>query len=174
MSEANVTLLVAVISGAVALFGYFYQKQQEREFSLATTRREIYQRLVKNLYAGMTLIPASFKDPKVAAAPTMEEKYALIRDLHPHTWKNIMENLEINALLCIYGTDPAVQKAAQVRLQGALFAQEIIKPTPDPAKLVPPDLAGLVLTLRKSVYGASRELERTDVTRQEIGQILTP
>ncbi len=99
MSENHVTLLVAVISAAVALFGYFYQKRQEREFTLATTRREIYQKLVQNLYRGVSLLPAALKDPKVAAAPSVEEKYTLIRDLHPPAWKNIMENLEVNALL---------------------------------------------------------------------------
>jgi len=173
MSESNTTLLVAVISAAVALFGYFYQKRQEREFTLATTRREIYQRLVKNLYQGATLIPVALKDPKVAAAQSVEEKYALVRELHPNTWKNVMEGLEISALLCIYGTDPAVQKAAAVRLQGAQLMQELSKPAPDLSRVSAPDLPGLVLVLRKSVYGASRELEQTVVTREEIAQLLT-
>jgi hypothetical protein len=181
MSETNVTLLVAVISAVVALFGYFYQKRQEREFALATLRREIYQRLVKNLTRRLSAIPSMLKDPIFAQAkdPTLspeqavELMYAIIREKYPAVWENFTEALEINTLLCIYGTDPAVKKAASVQRQSAQIGQAFSKDSAEVSRLEAVDLPGLVLTLRKSVSGPSRDLENTVVTREEIGLLLS-
>ena len=166
MTENNATLLVAIISVAGTVYGYFYEKRKEREFSLASTRREIYQRLVKNLYERVALMKSLYQDPEAASMQTVEQLYGLIANKHPDLWKNFTDALEINAMLCIYGTDPAVKMAALVQRQGAELMQGISKARPD--------FPALVLTLRKSVYGKSRDMQNTMVTTDEINQLLTP
>lgn len=165
MTENNVTLIVAIISAAATVYGYFYSKQRDREFTLETTRREIYQKLITNLYQRTTLIrDAYLKEPQIFALP-VEQLYAAIAARHPALSKNITAGLEINALLCIYGTDPAVKKAAAYSLEGAKFAQHLTT--------TPPDFPSLVLTLRQSIYGKSHDSQSTTVTTAEIGQLLT-
>lgn len=172
MTETNVTLLVAVISAAVALYGYFYEKRKERESVLAATRREIYQRLINNLYQRQTLGLLN-SDPNVPSIQKPEVLYPYLAKHHPDLWNNVMEALEINALLCIYGTDEAVKKASLFSLQSANYFTNIANNIPTEQSDLP-DLPGLVLTLRQSVYGNSHESKQTMVTTEEIGQLLTP
>ena len=165
MTEPNATLIVAIITVAATVYGYFYSKQRDREFALETIRREIYQKLITNLYQRTTLIRQVYvEDPEIFALP-VEQLYAVIAEKHPALSKNITAGLEINALLCIYGTDPAVKKAAAYSLEGAKFAQHITT--------TPPDFPSLVLTLRQSIYGKAHDSQSTTVTTAEIGQLLT-
>jgi hypothetical protein len=165
MIASTVTLLVALLSAGVGIFGYLYQKRKEREFALATTRREIYEKLISSLTSRVNLLQKALStDPDLGNQP-VGQMYAGIAQRHPELWENIMKAIEINAMLCIYGTDPAVKKAASWSLESAQLAQG--------SSQTAPDLPGLVLTLRKSVYGRSRELEHTTVTPEEIRQLLT-
>ena len=93
MTETNVTLLVAVISAAVALFGYFYEKRKERESVLATTRREIYQRLIKNLYQRETM-NLLLNDPDIPSTQKPEILYPYLAKNHPEPLPMINESEE--------------------------------------------------------------------------------
>lgn len=165
MNELNVTLTVAVISAAVALYGYFHGKKKEREFSLAKTRQEIYQKLINNLYERVRLLNVLQHDPNVANLQSIEALYEYIFDTNPELAENITEMLKINTLLCIYGTDEAIKAASRYQLESAEVAQGL--------RQTPPDLSELVLTLRKNVFSGFSDMKHTRVSKEEITQLMT-
>jgi hypothetical protein len=165
MNEINVTLIVAIISAAVALYGYFHSKKKEREFALAKTRQEIYQELVSNLYDRVRLLNALQQDPAVANLQSLEEVYAYIFKNDPQLSRNITEMLKINTLLCIYGTDEAIRAAASFQRESAEVAQRL--------RQTPADLPGLVLTLRRNIFSGFSDMKSTHVSKEDIAQLMT-
>jgi len=104
----------------------------------------------------------------------VNDRYALAGRKYPSFQELLANRFEIYSLLCVYGTDSAIKKASAVQKQFALIGQESMKPKPDYSQLEAPDIPGLVLTLRTSLYAESNELEKTTVSKLEIAQLLTP
>ncbi|HOO51791.1 MAG TPA: hypothetical protein PLK94_10940 [Alphaproteobacteria bacterium] len=165
MDKVNVTLLVAIISAAVALYGYFYTKKKEREFTLAKTRQEIYQLLITNLSERIRLMNQFGQDPNIANFRSIEDLYAYIFKNNPELSKNFTEAFQINTMLCIYGTDDAVRAAAKFQRESAEYAQQL--------RQMPSDLPKLVLTLRKNVFSGFSDMKNTKVSKEDIGQLMT-
>lgn len=174
MSEGLGTMLAALVAAVVAMTGYIYQKNQEREFSLTKMRRKIYRRVIENIGKTAMLAPIINQDPGIAALGDVNDRYALAGRKYPSFQELLANRFEIYSLLCVYGTDSAIKKASAVQKQFALIGQESMKPKPDYSQLEAPDIPGLVLTLRTSLYAESNELEKTTVSKLEIAQLLTP
>ena len=165
MNEINVTLIVAIISAAVALYGYFYSKKKEREFALAKTRQEIYRQLINNLSERMKLMNELGQDSNIANLQSIQELYAYIFKNNPELSKNITEAFKINTLLCIYGTDDSVKAAAKFQRESAEFVQKL--------RQTPSDLPELVLTLRRNVFSGFSDMKSTEVPKEDIAQLMT-
>ena len=165
MDKINVTLIVAIISAAVALYGYFYSKKKEREFALAKTRQEIYQILITNLSERIRLMNQLGQDSNFAHLQSVQEQYAYIFKNNPELSKNFTEAFKINTMLCIYGTDDAVKAAAKFQRESAEYAQKIRK--------TPSDLPELVLTLRKNVFSGFSDMMSTEVSKEDVGQLMS-
>ncbi len=155
-------LLVAVISAAVALFGYFYNKQMEREFDVRLTQQEIYTRLIINIAAKKNYFEEIRRDPRVvdrATTANVEGLQSLIREEHPELQALIDEAQEIMALLSVYGSDEAISAVTRFYRNGVASMQ--------PNSSVVPDMGELILDLRRSLF------EDTGITADDINLILS-
>lgn len=165
MDEEYITLFVAVISALSALYGYIYVKRKEREFELAKIRQDIYEKFISLYYQGQRIFAALLADTNAPKQP-IAELYAYAHTHYPEFTAHISEYLKVNTLLCVYGPDDAVKASAAFSREAALFAQGLSQS--------PPDIAALVLSLRKNVYSKQSNLRNTTVTRDEIAQLMTP
>jgi hypothetical protein len=155
-------LLVAIISAAVALFGYFYNKQMEREFEVRQTQQEIYTRLIINVAAKNNYFEEIRRDPRIPDRVTtanVEEFQSLIREEYPELQELINEAQEIMALLSVYGTDEAISAVARFYRSGVAAMQ--------PNSSTVPDMGELILDLRRSLF------EDTGISADDINLILS-
>lgn len=165
MDEEYITLFVAVISALSALYGYIYVKHKEREFELAKIRQDIYEKLI-SLYSQRDRSFSALLADTNAPKQSIPELYAYAHTHYPEFTAYISEYFKVNTLLCVYGPDDAVKAAAAFSHDAALFANGLSQG--------PPDIAALVLSLRKNVYSKQSDLRNTTVTRDEIAQLMTP
>ncbi len=144
--EKIVPLIVAIISATALLGGYMYQRQKEKEAEIRKTRQDIYSRLATNITQRIGVLDRLEKSPAWNKARTYEEQYeVLVKD--PEALKNLSDQKEIAALLCMYGTDDAIKAYTN-------WLREGWDPNTNEAKSA--DLGKLILALRKSIYPETR------------------
>lgn len=165
MDKGYITLLVAVISALSALYGYIYVKHKDREFELAKIRRDIYEKFISLYFQNQRIFAPLLADPN-APKQSIAELYAYAYTHHPEFTAHMSDYLKVNTLLCVYGPDDAVKAAALFSREAALLAQGLSQASPD--------IAALVLSLRKNIYTKQSNLRNTTVTRDEIAQLMTP
>jgi hypothetical protein len=106
------------------------------------TRQEIYSRLATNITQRVGLLERIQRSPEWKNAKSYQEQYDVaIKDAALS--KNLSDQKEIAALLCMFGTDDAVKAYAD-------WLREGWDPNTKAAKSA--DLGRLILVLRKSIY----------------------
>ncbi|MDE3088933.1 MAG: hypothetical protein KGJ80_06070, partial [Chloroflexota bacterium] len=109
--EKLVPLLTAIISATALLSGYMYQKRKEKDAEIRKTRQEIYSRLVTNSTKRIELLDRVQMSPEWQKARNYQEQYQItIKDADLP--KNLSDQKEIAAFLCLYGTDDAIKAYA--------------------------------------------------------------
>jgi hypothetical protein len=152
--EKFVPLATAIISAAALLGGYTYQKNKEKEAEIRKTRQEIYSRLITNITKRAEFLDRIEMLPEWKKARSYEEQY-LVAIKDPELSKNISDQKEIAAFLCLYGTDDAI-KAYVNYLEEGFALTSARHPAAEG-----PELGTLILALRKSIY------EETSITSGE-------
>ena len=147
--EKLVPLLTAIISATALLFGYTYQKNTEREAEIRKMRQEIYSRLATNITQRIGLLDRVQMSPEWKQARNYQEQYnVIIKDAASS--KNLSDQKEIAALLCMYGTDDAIKAYANWLREGW---------DPNTKTATSDDLGKLILGLRKSIYPETNATE---------------
>lgn len=165
MNESTVTLIVATITAATALYGYINERRKERELELAKIRHQIYEDFVANYSEGMAVMPTVLADPNCPKGD-LSAFYSYAFVAHPKFTAYLQKSLKTNALLSIYGPDEAVKAAAVFIRNAAEYAQGL---RPQPA-----DVGALVLELRRHLFAPQSANKKTQVTSMEINQLMTP
>ena len=136
--EEMVPLLTAVISAIALLTGYVVQKHQEQNEETLKTRQEIYSDLISNITERNEIQGRIEMSPEGLKATSPEEKSQLYLR-NPEFQSNEGARTRIVALLCLYGTDKAVNAYAQ-------WAAEETEPNGNGG-----NLGELILRLRESL-----------------------
>lgn len=165
MNESTVTLIVAGLTAATALYGYISERRKERELELAKIRHQIYEDFVANYFEGKLIVSAISADPNCPKG-NVAAFYAFAFTNHPKFAAYIEKGLKTNTLLSIYAADEAVKAAASFMLHSAQCAQGL--------RVDPPDVGALVLELRRHLFAPPSSIKKTAVTSQEINQLMTP
>jgi hypothetical protein len=155
VSEQTATILVAIISAAIALYGYLNERRKDRENQLRATRQEILSRLITNLTQMTQLGESLHADPNLPnPREDMKGWYQYVQHNYPLFWQNTIDRTEIQALLSIYGTDESIQAVAKYWKENIEVANGLRKE--------PADAAEMVLGLRKSIFPET-EVSKIDV-----------
>lgn len=145
-------LVAAVLSAAVILFGYVYEKDKEREFQIRRTQQEIYTRLITNLIIKQDHLDRLKKtEPRMPHHVTREnigEVQKLIANSYPELQALIYESREIMALLSVYGTDKAIEASVRFYLKGISSMEPGATERPNPGQFI--------LELRRSLFKDTR------------------
>ncbi len=155
MSE-YIPLIVALISAITVLCGYIHEKRKEREFQLRETRKEIHQKLIANLIEKNALYEKLMKDPDTPAFDPMNpmDHYNYIESHHTDLWDNLIEGMEIQALMSVYGSDEAIKATSNFWRASIAVAQG--------QSTERPSLALMILELRRSLF-ADTSLSEEDI-----------
>jgi hypothetical protein len=139
MLQELTPLLTAIISATALLISYVYLKQKEQGAETRKTRQDVYSRLISNITKRNELLGHLQLSPEWKKTQNHHEQDQLVlNDLELS--RNEGNRTEVVALLCLYGTDDAVEAYAR-------WARENINADEQGG-----NLGALVLALRKSIY----------------------